>query len=54
MLENAYNNNLVADIAKVDYLPGTAGKPTFGHSKRFALFVDDVYVFGYLLLRDVV
>ena len=52
--ENAYDNNLVSDISKVDYTKGNSGKTKLrsipGIEKAF---IDDIYVFGYLGKKDI-
>jgi hypothetical protein len=48
LLENAYESNLVPDIAKVDYLAGHQGRTHLRPLEGLPVFVDDLYVFGYL------
>ena len=48
LLENAYESNLVPNIANVDYLEGNLGRTHLEPLSCLPTFVDDVYVFGYL------
>ena len=49
LLENAYESNLVPDIANVDCLEGNLGKTQLEPAlSSLPTFVDDIYVFGYL------
>ena len=54
LLENAYESNLVSDISKVDYLAGNLGRTHLRPLPGLPTFVNDVYVFGYLLREDCV
>jgi hypothetical protein len=54
LLENAYENNLLPDISTVDYLQGHLGDTELQPLDGLPIFVDDIYVFGYLHKRDVV
>ncbi len=53
-LENAYGSNLVSDISKVDYLANHLGRTQLQPLDGLPLFVDDIFVFGYLSKDDVV
>lgn len=46
--ENCWENNLVPDISKVDYLEGHQGRTNLQPLEGLPLFVDDYYVFGFL------
>ena len=48
LLENCWENNLVSDISKVDYLEGHQGRTNLQPLDGLPLFVDDIYVLGYL------
>jgi len=48
LLENAYDSNLLSDIADVDYLEGNQGSTNLRPLEGLPAFVDDIYVFGYL------
>ena len=54
LLENAYESNLVSDIAKVDYLAGNLGRTNLRPLAGLPPFVDDIYVFGYLSREECV
>ena len=54
LLENAYESNLVADIAKVDYLAENLGRTNLRPLAGLPPFVDDIYVFGYLSREECV
>lgn len=54
LLENAYESNLVPDIAKVDYLAGSLGRTNLRSLAGLPPFVDDIYVFGYLSREECV
>ncbi|MFC1362590.1 MAG: hypothetical protein G8D61_02870, partial [gamma proteobacterium symbiont of Ctena orbiculata] len=47
-MENAYENNLLSDISEVDYLAGNQGRTNLRPLEGLPVFVEDVYVFGYL------
>ena len=46
--ENRWENNLVPDIFKVNYLEGHQGRTNLQPLEGLPLFVDDYYVFGFL------
>ena len=48
LLENAYDSNLLSDISKVDYLAGNLGRTNLRPLEGLPVFVDDIFVFGYL------
>ena len=48
LLENAYENNSFSDISEVDYLAGKLGTTHLRPLDGLAIFVDVIYVFGYL------
>ena len=48
LLENCWENNLVPNISKVDYLEGHQGRTNLQPLDGLSLFVDNIYVFGYL------
>jgi hypothetical protein len=52
--ENTYDSNLVPDIARVDYTLGHLGSTDLQHLDGLPLFVDDLYVYGYLREQDLV
>ncbi|MEW8688946.1 MAG: hypothetical protein AB2556_24265 [Candidatus Thiodiazotropha sp.] len=54
LLENAYESNLLSDIAQVDYLAGNLGRSHLRPRSGLQTFVDDVYVYGYLRREDCV
>ena len=53
-LENCWENNLLPDISKVDYLDGHQGRTNPQPLEGLPLFVDDIYVCGYLDQTEVV
>ena len=48
VLENGYNNNLVADISTVDYLQNHQGTMELEPLEGLPTFVDDIFVYGYI------
>ena len=52
--ENAYDSNLLPDIANVDYLAGNLGQTNLQPLHGLHPFVDDIYVFSYLRHKQVV
>jgi hypothetical protein len=54
LVENAYENNLLSDISRVDYLANNRGRTHLRPLDGLPVFVDDVYVFGYLRREDTV
>ena len=48
LLENCWENNLLPDISKVDYLEGHQGRTNLQPLDGLPLFVDDIYICGYL------
>ena len=54
LVENAYESNLIPDISQVNYLAGHQGRTNLQPLEGLPPFVDDIYVFGYLLHEDIV
>ena len=52
--DNAYEDNLISDISTVDYTKGNKGKTHLQEIPGFGIFVDDLYVYGYLRKEDIV
>ena len=52
--ENVYEGNLINDICEVDYTKNNHGKTHLQEIDGFGLFVDDLYVYGYLRKEDIV
>ena len=52
--ENIHEDNLISDIADVDYTKGHQGKTHLQEIEGFGLFVDDLYIYGYLGREDIV
>ena len=52
--ENVYEGNLINDISGVDYTKNNHGKTHLQEIDGFGLFVDDLYVNGYLRKEDIV
>ena len=52
--ENIHEDNLINDIANVDYTKGHQGKTHLQEIEGFGLFVDDLYIYGYLGREDIV
>ena len=52
--ENIHENNLISDIANVNYTKNHQGKTHLKEIEGFGLFVDDLYIYGYLRKEDVV
>ena len=48
LLENAYENNLLSDISNVDYIKGNRGSTDLQPLEGLEMFIDDIYVYGYL------
>ena len=51
-VENAYENNLLSDIPKVDYLPGNQGRTNLRPFVELPALVGNMYIFGYLRSED--
>ena len=51
--ENIHEDNLINDIANVDYTKGHQGKTHLQEIEGFGLFVDDLYIYGYLGKEDI-
>ena len=51
--ENIHEDNLINDIANVDYTKGHQGKTHLQEIEGFGLFVDDLYIYGYLGREDI-
>ena len=54
LLENAYSDNLLYHVSKVDYLVGNQGRTHLEPLLDLPAFFDDLYVFGYLSGEDCV
>ena len=52
--ENTQENNLISDIADVEYTKNHQGKTRLQEVEGFGLFVDDLYIYGYLRREDIV
>ena len=52
LLENMHESNLVSDIARVDCLAGNLGNIHLYPLEELPMFVEDVYLFGYLRRED--
>ena len=52
--ENIHEDNLINDIAGVDYTKNHQGKTHLQEIEGFGLFVDDLYIYGYLRREDIV
>ena len=52
--ENINEDNLISDIADVDYTKNHQGKTHLQEIEGFGLFVDDLYIYGYLRREDIV
>ena len=52
--ENIHEDNLINDIAGVDYTKNHQGKSHLQEIEGFGLFVDDLYIYGYLRREDIV
>ena len=52
--ENGYKSNLIADISTVDYTKDNMGQTTLQEIPGFTVFIDDMYIYGYLRKQDVV
>ena len=48
LLENTYENNLLSDISNVDYTKGNLGPNDLEPLEGLEMFIDDIYVYGYL------
>ena len=48
LLENTYENNLLPDISNVDYTKGNLGPTDLEPLEGLEMFIDDIYVYGYL------
>jgi len=54
LLENVYESNLLSDISKVDYVAGNLGRTNLRPLEGLPVFVDDIFVFGYLAREECV
>ena len=54
LLENCWGDNLLSDISKVDYFEGNQGGTNLQPLDGLPLFVDDIYICGYLDQTEVV
>jgi len=54
LVENAHESNLLPDISKVNYLEGHQGSTRLQSIPDLPLFVDDLYVYGYLKKEQIV
>ena len=52
--ENINEDNLISDISNVDYTKNHQGKTHLQEIEGFGLFVDDLYIYGYLRKEDIV
>ena len=52
--ENINEENLINDIANVNYTKNNQGKTHLQEIEGFGLFVDDLYIYGYLRKEDIV
>ena len=52
--ENINEENLINDIANVNYTKNNQGKTHLQEIEGFGLFVDDLYIYGYLRKKDIV
>ena len=52
--ENINEDNLISDISNVDYTKNNQGKTHLQEIEGFGLFVDDLYIYGYLRKEDIV
>ena len=52
--ENAYEDNLISDISTVDYTKGNKGQTHLQEINGFGIFVDDLYIYGYLRMEDII
>ena len=48
LLENTYENKLLSDISNVDYTKGNLGPTDLEPLEGLEMFIDDIYVYGYL------
>ena len=48
LLENTYENNLLSDISNVDYTKGNLGPTDLEPLEGLEMFIDDIFVYGYL------
>ena len=48
LLENTYENNLLSDISNVDYTKGNLVPTDLEPLEGLEMFIDDIYVYGYL------
>ena len=51
--ENIHEDNLISDIANVDYTKRHQGKTHLQEIEGFRVFVDDLYIYGYLGREDI-
>ena len=52
--ENINENNLISDISIVDYTQNNKGKTHLKEIEGFDIFVDDLYIYGYLKKEDII
>lgn len=52
--ENTYDSNLVPDIHAVDYTKNHRGRTNLAALADLPMFVDDIYIYGYLRRNDIV
>ena len=52
--ENINEENLISDISNVNYTKNNQGKTHLQEIEGFGLFVDDLYIYGYLRKEDIV
>ena len=54
LIENIYDNNLICDISNTDYTKNNKGKTNLKNIEGHDVFVDDLFIYGYLSKNDVV
>src|ERR1043165_1135212 len=54
LVENAYESNLLSDISRVNYLADHNGRTHLRPLYGLPVFVDVIYVFGYLRKENIV
>ena len=52
--ENVHEDNLINDISDVDYTKNNQGKTHLQEIDGFGVFVDDLYIYGYLQKEDII
>ncbi len=54
LLENSYENNLLSHISNVDYTKGNRGSTDLEPQEGLEMFIDDIYVYGYVANSNLV